>query len=119
MDCEIPILDEIVLVSDAETLHLPVPETKFGGKVFAKKNDKFASNLKKPVFTYDFEYKSMCNGLPELEEFYRNEGYKKITLTDHYGVDYIGFISSSLKIYTEFEETFKSYEFSFIGVRDG
>ena len=119
MACELPIADKIILESDAKRIELPVPESEFGSIAVLERSDNFAYNLRKPTFTYNYKYESMCNGLPELRDFFITEGYKRIKLTDQHEIVYEGFFSSPLKIYTEFEETFKSYEFSFIGVRNG
>ena len=124
MSCDIAI-GTVKLTSDSKTITLPAPQygTGWGGGSNVVVNKTQSYNRNKPVCDFNFFFDETC--IPHLTEtdiadFIRSEGYKQITLLDQYGDEFIGFISSNVKISTTWEMDGKKYytvHFSFKGAR--
>ena len=124
MSCDIAI-GTVKLTSDSKTITLPAPQygTDWGGGSQVVTNKTHSYNRRRPVCDFNFFFDERC--IPaltetEIAEFVRTEGYKKITMSDQYGDDYVGFISSSVKITTAWEmdgQRYYTVKFSFKGAR--
>lgn len=124
MSCDIAI-DTVRLTSDNKSITLPAPQygTDWGGSSHVVVNKTWSYNRRKPICDFNFFFDEQC--IPtltetEIAEFIRTEGYKKIIMSDQYADDYVGFISSSVKITTAWEMNGQHYytvNFSFKGAR--